>query len=127
MLLRNRAVTLFSPYVVLLSAFYDKELLANIFFSLIWKGRLRQSIMSTAYSVSHSRGIAQCRTDGLNSDPVVIRLITCQPNCGHQANETHLVSLIQGLVLPDRSGGSAGSLVAVFADGHYLGCVGRFD
>lgn len=84
--------------------------------------------MSTAYSVSHSRGIAQCRTDGLNSDPVVIRLITCQPNCGHQANETHLVSLIQGLVPPsDRSGGSAGSLVAVFADGHYLGCVGRFD
>lgn len=83
--------------------------------------------MSTAYSVSHSRGIAQCRTDGLNSDPVVIRLITCQPNCGHQANESHLVSLIQGLVPPDRSGGSAGSLVAVFADGHYLGCVGRFD
>ncbi len=43
MLLRNHAVPLFSPYVVLLFAFYDKELLANIFFSLIWKGR-RSSI-----------------------------------------------------------------------------------
>lgn len=83
--------------------------------------------MSTAYSVSHSQGAAQCRTDGLNSDPVVIRLIPCQPNCGHQANETHLASLIQGLVPRDRSGGSAGYLVAVFADGHYLGCVGGFD
>lgn len=54
--------------------------------------------MSTAYSVSHTQGAAQFRTDGLNSDPVVIRLITCQPNGGHQVNETHLASLIQGLV-----------------------------
>lgn len=83
--------------------------------------------MSMAYSVSHSQGSAQRRKDGLNSGPVVIRLITCQPNRGHQANETHLVSLIQGLVPPDRSDGSAGSLVSVFADGHYLGCVGGFD
>ena len=95
MLLRNRAVPLFSPYVVLLFAFYDKELLANIFFSLIWKGRRS--------SINYEHGIFGLAFAGLNSDPVVIRLITCQPNCGHQANETHLVSLIQGLVPPPGS------------------------
>lgn len=54
--------------------------------------------MSMEHAVSHSHGTAQCRTDGLNPNPVVIRLITCQPDGGHQANEIHFASLIQGLV-----------------------------
>lgn len=99
MLLRNRSVPLFSPYVVLLSAFYDKELLANIFFSLIWKGRRS--------SINYEHGIFGLAFAGRRTVPdrwAELRPCRYSPhylsNCGHQANETHLVSLIQGLVPP---------------------------
>lgn len=58
----------------------------------------RQPVMSAAHSVSQSYGAAECRTGGLESDPVVIRFITCQPKRGHKANETRLDSLNEGLV-----------------------------
>ena len=47
-------------------------------------------------------------SDANNSD--VIRLITCQPNGGHKANET-LSQFKPRPSSPDRLGGSAGSLV----------------
>lgn len=66
--------------------------------------------MNTAHSVSHSQGAAWCRTDGLDFDPDVIRLITYQPNGGNKANET-LSQFKPRPSSPDRLGGSTGSLV----------------
>lgn len=72
--------------------------------------------MSTAHSVSHSRGAARCRTDELGFDLFVIRLITCQSNGGHKANE----AFSQFKPRPSSSdciGESAGSLVLVLPMG----------
>lgn len=93
--------TLLRSYVVALLHCYVLTLMSN---SLISSIRLlrriagRQSIMGTAHSVDQSYGAAEFRIDGLESDPVVSRLITCQPKRGHKASETHLVRLNQGLV-----------------------------
>lgn len=101
------------------------ELLANTFLSLIWKDIARQSILSAAHSFSNSQDAVQCRTDGPDFDPAAIRLITCQPNRGHKANET--LSLFKPRPSsPDRLGGGAVDGVC-FANGHCLGCAGGCD
>ena len=75
--------------------------------------------MGTAYSVSHSQCATWFRTDGLDSDPVVKRLITCHPIEGHKTNGIRLANLISGLVFLMRSGGSAGSLLVVIVEGRW--------